>query len=267
MDNKTFQNLVNEEKDTFHKRYNTAISANKFILVDDIIEATARYYNTTIQSMPNKNEPQPNGRILFPDYTYASPIVVISKQVMEDQNKTFYSTIFHELTHLEDFASLVSFKNATKYKDIGVTYFDAFYFWTEYHAKYNGYCRWREAVYEKDNCSMKELLEFTKVKELSYQIDNLKECLLDCKDKPYMYLYNIMQYFGRLSAIWDIYIRELLPFDYIEQINPKLSKELFNLFVFLRAIQNFNVAIFHLSDLDSLLKGVCPTYAPNFKNY
>ena len=198
VDNKTFQNLVNEEKDTFHKRYNTAISANKFILVDDIIEATARYYNTTIQSMPNKNEPQPNGRILFPDYTYASPIVVISKQVMEDQNKTFYSTIFHELTHLEDFASLVSFKNATKYKDIGVTYFDAFYFWTEYHAKYNGYCRWREAVYEKDNCSMKEL---------------------------------------------------------------------FNLFVFLRAIQNFNVAIFHLSDLDSLLKGVCPTYAPNFKNY
>ncbi|WP_288774262.1 hypothetical protein [uncultured Eubacterium sp.] len=106
-----------------------------------------------------------NGTVLLAPSCDKSTTVLVPKQAMLGRSLAeIRGTIIHELTHANDFYDYLEFLNIDNYdKVFADVYYNAFFNWTEFHARQLGYKRYVEYTFIKSwklfKKSKKNLLE------------------------------------------------------------------------------------------------------------
>lgn len=92
-----------------------------------------------------------NGTVIFAPTRDKTTLVVLSKQVLPQKDlDEVHGTILHELTHAHDYYDYADFLQITDHNAIfDSRYYNAFFYWTEFHARRIGYKRFIEYKFRK----------------------------------------------------------------------------------------------------------------------
>lgn len=165
-----------------------------------------------------------NGTLVLPTTSNEKPHILISNSTIDD-SMLFISTIIHELTHIHDFYDYAKHYNIECFSDIEKDdNFYNLYFWTEFHARRNGYYFYRK-IYKSlinDNLSREEEIEHIRETECPFQLKYLIDQLIKYENNPTQFVYSIIQLLGRFSVWQDLFPNEFNA--------SKLPKELLNTF-------------------------------------
>lgn len=145
-----------------------------------------------------------NGTIVLPKTINEKPYILISNNTI-NESLLFISTFTHELTHIHDFYSFAKYHNIIYLPNIEThDDFQSFYFWTEFHARRNGYYFYRKTMKEfaNDNKTRNEEIQYIKEVECQFHLRYLVEDLTKYQNNPTQYMYTIIQFLGRFS-IWQ----------------------------------------------------------------
>lgn len=165
-----------------------------------------------------------NGTLVLPTTLNEKPYILISNSTIDD-SMLFISTLIHELTHIHDFYDFARYHNIEYFSDIEKDHnFYNLYFWTEFHARRNGYYFYRK-IYKSlinDNLSREEEIKHIRETECPIQLEYLIDQLIKYENNPTQFVYSIMQFLGRFSVWQDLFPNEFNA--------NKLPKELLNTF-------------------------------------
>jgi hypothetical protein len=190
--NKTFDNRIKQAlKDLiidFEKSENFNFSNGKtfeFVISTNFDGDFFNFSNEfSKRYFKQKGIPNHNAITILPEDENFSKFTVLFRNELFDSLE-FYSTVFHELTHLKDYLNYFS-ENGNVYK--GLPKYDEFFFWTEFNAKKKGIQRLLLEL-EKDESSISlEIATDNFINELS-QTNNINHKL-----------YLLMHFLARLSV-------------------------------------------------------------------
>ena len=197
-----------------------------------------------------------NGTIVLPlDFKMHKSYILVSNNVINETYQ-FISTIIHELTHLYDFYNFQIYNHINDTCDIeNSRLFREFYFWTEFHAKRNGYQYYRKTYLKlnNNNTNIQEQIKHIQDTECPFQIKILTEELIKYQNNPSIFIYNIIQFLGRFSVWNDLFPKyfnkNTMPNELLEAFDNRLLK----LYEWLYCNTNFEIVKNKLDELTPLI--------------
>lgn len=165
MDSNTIlSNILQEELKYFYNHirdYDETRSIDTAI-VDDVYAKVLEYdmcdvqKNAVMKAGTSLNNS--NGTVIFAPTRDKITLVVLSKQVMSQKNlDEVHGTLLHELTHAHDYYDYADFLQISDHNALfDSQYYNAFFCWTEFHARRIGYKRFIEYTFRKSWKQFKE---------------------------------------------------------------------------------------------------------------
>lgn len=123
-----------------------------------------------------------NGTVIFAPTRDKTTLVVLSKQVLPEKDlDEVRGTILHELTHAHDYYDYADFLQTCDHNMIfDSQYYNAFFYWTEFHARRIGYKRFIEYKFRKSWKQFKKhRYEFLEGIKVNFSINSNKGRLYD----------------------------------------------------------------------------------------
>lgn len=253
--NSVLESLLQEEIQYFYKyirnydesrRIDTIIADNMYerILEYDMCDTQkAAVINTGIE-LNNSN-----GTVIFAPSREKTTLVVLSKLVLPQKDlDEVHGTVLHELTHAHDFYDFADFLQIRDYNEVfNSSYYHAFFFWTEFHARRIGYKRFIEYKFRKSWKQFKkhryEFLEGIKANFLVHSTKGRLYDLMQTMGRYYAFTELCSSYTGNFEE--DI-LQENVKLDMISIIN--------DIYIFLANNTEFEVFKENIVVFDELLK-------------
>lgn len=178
-----------------------------------------------------------NGTIAFGKKVNDSHTIIISNEMLKSENFNIVSTFIHELTHIHDYMNFANERNCVYTKDIEyIKEFRGFYFWTEFHARRNGYNFYRELFLKANNTIDDLELQINHINNIELPL-HLNRLLKNNTDEANIQMYYVVQFLGRYSVWMDLFP------EYFKEIPPELynvyGDKIINLYKFLYNHKNF----------------------------
>ena len=192
-----------------------------------------------------------NGTLIMPNSLQEPVTILICNKVLEEGG-TFLGSIIHELTHAHDYFDFANYNNCAGYYNINNSTFSL---WSEFHARRMGYSYLRRfsVMLQQGQVSDNEYIEHIKTTECPSQLKWLIDDLIKYQNKPYEYIYSIMQFLGRYSVWQDIYSLDFnattLPYQLIEAFDHRITA----VYCFLYKHKRFDKIKDALDELEVLL--------------
>lgn len=135
-------------------------------------------------------------------------ILLDSKLSLEDWKYDLTESFTHELTHLEDYLAFAKDYCNNNYVDIPKhDYWLAFYFWSEYHAKWLGYrCMFKQLASVLETKQLYELANNHLMEKGNKNLSMYTAQIYDkgdCDDYV-VFLYEAIRYLAKISVLNDI---------------------------------------------------------------
>lgn len=171
-----------------------------------------------------------NGTIILPAKLNDTPYILISNNTV-NSNMLFISTKNHELTHIHDFYDFAKYHNVDIVSNIDRIYnYHIFYYWTEFHARRNGYYFYNK--FTNNNENIYEQIQHINKSECPFHMEHLKNELIKAQNNPKQFLYNIMQFLGRFSVWHDLFPEQFNQHTLPEELVSVFGIELLTYMVF-----------------------------------
>ena len=122
------------------------------------------------------------GTVIFAPTRYKTTLVALSKQVLSQKDlDEVHGTILHELTHAHDYYDYADFLGISDHNALfDSQYYNAFFYWTEFHARRIGYKRYIEYKFRKGWKQFKKYrYEFLEGIKANFSIHSSKGRLYD----------------------------------------------------------------------------------------
>ena len=188
-----------------------------------------------------------NGTIVHPKAKGAAFTLLLNKRYYDETTtkgtQEWMGTFAHELTHIVDYRAYLGLSDAKDYDEIRYDKtHNMFFFWTEFHARKNGYYFWQKQTgVEYNNVR----LEVIKAQEYPFQKKSLQEKYkADLSEQKMMYY--LCQFMGRL-AVWEEAFPNFFDSERIQAILEKFDGPLIDFYSFFKenislenAFKNFN---------------------------
>lgn len=185
-----------------------------------------------------------NGNVVW-GKTNNDPITAIfSSRLFQLDNFTWRGTVHHEYTHAHDFWDLADYLMITKMDDIyDYRFYNLFEWWSEYHARNAGAKNVYQHEYARNSIS-----ETISVCNNSFSL--ICNGLVQATS-----VYEVMQLFGRYSALKEMYGDMMPP---LQSANKKygLANSIIAVGDFLHSHQEFNLICDSLDELEVLMNAV-----------
>lgn len=124
-------------------------------MVDDVYAKVSKYDMCDVQKEAvmriGTTLNNSNGIVIFAPSRDKTTLVVLSKKVLPQKDPDeVHGTVLHELTHAHDYYDYADFLQISDYNELfNSQYYNAFFFWTEFHARRIGYKRFIEYKFRK----------------------------------------------------------------------------------------------------------------------
>lgn len=137
-----------------------------------------------------------NGTVILAPTKEKSTLVILSMYAMTNRSiDEIRGTLIHELTHAHDYYDFIQFFEFNCNEDIFYSeLYETFFFWTEFHARKNGYKRYIECTYNDDRNQF-ELHKLDYVKGIGVNLT-----LRSSRG----FMYDLMQACGRYCAFVEV---------------------------------------------------------------
>ena len=158
MDSNTILNNVLQEEVQYYYNYIRDYDENRMIdiaIVDDVYAKVLEYDMCDVQKVAvmkaGYSLNDSNGTMIFAPSNDKITLVVLSKRVLPQKDiDEVRGTILHELTHAHDFYDYADYLQISDYNMLfSSQYYNAFFLWTEFHARRIGYRRFIEYKFRK----------------------------------------------------------------------------------------------------------------------
>lgn len=187
---------------------------------------------------------QVNGNIVWGKTNNDLITVIISSKVFLLDEHTWRGTVHHEHTHAHDFWDLADSLGITEMDEIyDYEFYYPFYWWSEYHARRSGSTNVYRHVYANSTTS-----EITNDCNIMY--DAICHGLMRSVSA-----YDAMQWFGRYSALKDLFGSKILPLQ-VAYRKFGLSQEIIDIGRYLHSHQDFNLICNCFAEFESLINAV-----------
>lgn len=209
-----YQGLLKECINIYNNEYivsNKDVPIIEIIIADDMLYYTKKYAETEEQKAQIKNHPKSienNNGLVVPTLNNNKYYILINKKAFNNIND-YIHTIFHEYTHVLDYYKFIRNKNLLNFdwliKDV---YMDAFYIWSEYHARLIGTRAFYKEYFNNIKIFNIESLLNNQLKGyfkyLNNQLNDFKiklntKGMLSFNANYIKIMYEIAQYFGRFA--------------------------------------------------------------------
>lgn len=150
--------LIRQEIEYFYSRVKNGYDESRAIDVafcDSIYETALKYdmCDTQRRAIISSGEAvnDTNGTVLFASTKIGTTLVAMSKKVLPNKDSDeVRGTIIHEMTHAHDFYDFAEYVGCQNHDEIfSSKYYETFFFWTEFHARAQGYKRFLEYKFRK----------------------------------------------------------------------------------------------------------------------
>ena len=192
-----------------------------------------------------------NGTIVHPrknrdDFTLLFNKEYVDKTVAKGTND-WIGTFAHEITHMVDYKAYLGLSGAEDYDEIRYSgKHKMFFFWTEFHARKNGYYFWQKQTGVEYNDIR---LEVIKAQEYPFQKKYLLEKYKSTADDQKL-MYYLCQFMGRL-AVWEEAFPDFFDSVRIKAILEKFDGSLLNFYRFFHENRDIKTAVNKFSQLES----------------
>ncbi|MEX1307443.1 MAG: hypothetical protein AB1Z19_02865 [Eubacteriales bacterium] len=144
-----------------------------------------------------------NGTIVHPKSNQGNFTLLINKDYYDKTTakgtNEWMGTFAHEATHIVDYKAYLGLSGAADYDEIRYSgKYNMFFFWTEFHARKNGYYFWQKQTGVEYN---EVRLQVIKAQEYPFQKKYLLEKYKSTDDEQKL-MYYLCQFMGRL-AVWE----------------------------------------------------------------
>lgn len=155
--NAILRNILQEELQYFYTHIRNYDEKRKIdtAIVDDVYTKALEYDMCDTQKeavlKAGSTLNNSNGTVIFAPSKDKTTLVALSKQVLPQKDlDEVHGTILHELTHAHDFYDYADFLQINDYNALfDSQYYNAFFYWTEFHARRIGYKRFIEYKFRK----------------------------------------------------------------------------------------------------------------------
>ena len=196
-----------------------------------------------------------NGTMVMPSTKDGIHYILISKAIL---NETYYiGTIIHELTHIHDYIDFSAEFCDGNYESIWEHASSGFfYYWSEFHARRNGYSYSRKIL----NCE--DDIDFILNTEIELQNDYLLKNLRTHRYSDAVnYVYFVVQYMGRFSIWEDMYPDKITAHTHLpDYLQNAYGPKLIELYDTLHSMVNFDIAIAKLEEIEGLIRSTFKDY-------
>lgn len=200
--NTVLSNILQEELQYFYNHIRDYDEKRKIdiAMVDDVYAKVLEYDMCDVQKDAVMKEGaalnNSNGTVIFAPTKDKTTLVVLSKQVLPQKDlDEVHGTVLHELTHAHDYYDYAEFLQISDHNALfDSQYYNAFFFWTEFHARRIGYKRFIEYKFRKGWKQFKKhRYEFLEGIKANFSIHSSKGRL-----------YDLMQAAGRYYAFIEL---------------------------------------------------------------
>lgn len=253
--NEILERMLQDESQYFY-RYVRSYDEKRLIdivMADDVLTTILKYDMCTAQREAVRKAGSElndrNGTVIFAPSKEKITLVVLSKKVLPNKDlDEVRGTISHELTHAHDFYDFVDFLQISDYNEaFNSPYYDAFFFWTEFHARRIGYRRFIEHKFIKSWKQFKKhRFEFLEGIKANFLIHSKKGRI-----------YDLMQTIGRYSTYIDLCSSHQGNFkeDILEDtVKPDEIDIINDIYCLLVENKEFNLFINNILQFDDLIK-------------
>ena len=192
-----------------------------------------------------------NGTVILAPSKDKVTLVVLSKKTLPKRSVAeVRGTLIHELTHAHDYYDYAEFLEISDYNELfDSQYYNAFYYWTEFHARRIGYRRFIECIFEK---------EWKQLRKHRYElVDGIKANFLIYTDKGRVY--DFMQASGRYCAFLELcssYTPNFKEDILKDTVDSRLIDTLVEIYDFLSENQKFEDFVNNIATFDGLLEKI-----------
>lgn len=153
MDSNTILSNILQEEIQYFYNYIRDFDEKRIIdiaMVDDVYDKILEYDMCDVQKKAVMKSGtvlnNTNGTVILAPSRDKTTLVVLSKKVLPQKDPDeVRGTVIHELTHAHDFYDYADFLQISDYNELfDSQYYNAFFLWTEFHARRNGYKRFIE---------------------------------------------------------------------------------------------------------------------------
>lgn len=256
---------LNQYIDAYNVKYNILdedVPQFDCLITDDMVGAFRKFAETEEQLREQSEIMNLNGTVIFTKDN-RSYLIVVNKNQFNEGND-YIHTIFHEYTHVLDYHSYMKANCICNFdKLIESKYIDAFYLWTEYHARYIGTENYYNHQLNSNQIFDEDMRQFiTEQTEAKFeQLNKELQEFLENKQNPKLMthnnflnvMYNVTQHFARFSAFKKYGVNALdnasFPISYLEH---SLSIDILEYNKLLESSNNCN-KLFELKKLSLLI--------------
>ena len=189
-----------------------------------------------------------NGTVIFAPSRDKTTLVVLSKKVLPQKDlDEVHGTVLHELTHAHDYYDYADYLQISDYNTLfNSQYYNAFFLWTEFHARRIGYKRFIEYKFRKGWKQFKKhRYEFLEGINANFSIYSSKGRL-----------YDLMQAAGRYYTFIELCSSHTENFkgDILDgNVEPDLLNILNEVYCFLAETREFKQFVNNIVIFDELL--------------
>lgn len=258
MDSNTIlSNIIQEEIQYFynHIRDYDEKRIIDIAMVDDVYEKALEYDMCDVQKEAVMKAGialnDSNGTVIFAPSRDKTTLVVLSKKVLPQKDlDEVHGTVLHELTHAHDYYDYADYLQISDYNVLfGSQYYNAFFFWTEFHARRIGYKRFIEYKFRKG---------WKQFKKYKYEIlEGIKANFSIYSSKGR--LYDFMQAAGRYYVFMELCPSHTENFkgDILDgNVEPNLINILNEVYYFLAENNEFKQFVNNIQTFDKLLQKI-----------
>ena len=189
MDSNTILSNILQEEIQYFYNYIRDFDEKRIIdiaMVDDVYDKILEYDMCDVQKKAVMKSGtvlnNTNGTVILAPSRDKTTLVVLSKKVLPQKDPDeVRGTVIHELTHAHDFYDYADFLQISDYNELfDSQYYNAFFLWTEFHARRNGYKRFIEYKFRKGwKQFVKHRYEFLEGIKANFSIHSSKGRLYD----------------------------------------------------------------------------------------
>lgn len=258
MDSNTILSNILQEEIQYFYNYIRDFDEKRIIdiaMVDDVYDKILEYDMCDVQKKAVMKSGtvlnNTNGTVILAPSRDKTTLVVLSKKVLPQKDPDeVRGTVIHELTHAHDFYDYADFLQISDYNELfDSQYYNAFFLWTEFHARRNGYKRFIEYKFRKGwKQFVKHRYEFLEGIKANFSIHSSKGRL-----------YDLIQAAGRYYTFIELCSSHTENFkeDILDgNVESNLLNILNEVYCFLAENNEFKQFVNNISIFDELLKKI-----------
>ncbi len=251
--------IMNETLDKIKNDFFILFALSKFefdAIICDALEARFFALRPDLKGIVTGDLNQFNGTMVHPQKKNGTFTLLINQKYVDkteaNGTRSWLGTFAHEATHIVDYRAYLGLSGAADYDEIRYSgRHEMFFYWTEFHARKNGYYFWQKQTgVEYDDMRLKVIT----VQEYPFQKNELLK-QLNASPSEQKRMYYLCQFLGRLS-VWEDAYPDFFAAEKVNTILENFGSSVVELYRFFRVNADLNITANSFQELELVVNKI-----------